>query len=118
MLTKKRLLCLDHGPAGSGSGAARWRSRFGNCDLATVTAPDAALAAAAATWVANQVHCRADIQPTLDKLSGIAGISGAIIIKDDAVGLVGNLPKLIRHHDTELKDKISRDRRSMLIDEF
>jgi len=86
---------------------------FGNCDLATVTAADAALADAAATWAANQVHCRADIQPTLDKLSRLAGISGAIIIKDDAVGLVGNLPKLIRHHDAGLKDKISRDRRSM-----
>jgi ApbE superfamily uncharacterized protein (UPF0280 family) len=69
---------------------------FGECDLATIVAKDAALADAAATQAANLVKTVDDIDPTLEKISAIEGVEGVMIVKDSRVGLAGKLPPLIK----------------------
>lgn len=68
----------------------------GACDLAAVVAEDAALADAAATQAANLVHTVGDINPALERIVGIAGINGVLIVKQNKVGMVGDLPRLVK----------------------
>jgi ApbE superfamily uncharacterized protein (UPF0280 family) len=70
---------------------------FGDCDLATVVSRDAALADAAATLAANLVKRPEDIAPTLDRVGEIPGVIGVVLVKADQVGLIGDLPKLVRN---------------------
>jgi ApbE superfamily uncharacterized protein (UPF0280 family) len=79
---------------------------FGNCDLATVTSKDAALADAAATLACNLVKTSADIPRVLERIVNITGILGVLLIKDEQVGVAGDLPELIKHKDTQLFNKI------------
>jgi len=81
---------------------------LGDCDLACVVSADAALADAAATLAANLVTRPADIDSALECVSGIKGIKGVLIVKDDRVGMVGTLPELVRHNDPAFYDKITR----------
>jgi len=83
---------------------------LGDCDLATVVAADAALADAAATRAANLVKCPADVDAALEAVGAINGVAGALIVKDDRVGLIGDLPPLAANRDAELKLKVTRDR--------
>ena len=69
---------------------------LGQCDLATVVAKDAALADAAATQAANLVRTVDDVDAALQRIAGIEGIAGVVIVKDDRIGLAGRLPQLIR----------------------
>jgi len=85
---------------------------FGDCDLATVVAPDAALADAAATLACNLVNSAEDIPRVLARIAELSGISGVLIIKADKVGMAGDLPGLVRHSDPSLLKKISKDTRS------
>lgn len=85
---------------------------FGNCDLVTVTAKDAALADAAATHACNQVKTVDDIGPVLTLVSTITGIQGILIIKGDRIGISGNLPNLIKLSDQNFKSKITHDANS------
>lgn len=80
----------------SSSGRMGHSMSLGQCDLATVVAGDAALADAAATQAANLVRTKQDINPTLERIQGIAGIHGVLIVKADRVGLSGKLPRLIK----------------------
>lgn len=80
---------------------------FGDCDLATVVSKDAFLADAAATQVCNCVKQISDIQNTLEMAMKINGITGVLIIKDDKVGLAGNLPDIVKNVDPDLKNKIA-----------
>ena len=82
---------------------------FGQCDLATATARDAALADTAATMACNMVSAQDDIQPTLKVVMKIPGISGILIIKDNKIGMAGDLPELIRHNDPRFIDKVTRE---------
>jgi len=85
---------------------------FGDCDLVTVFSKDGALADAAATLGGNLVRSGEDIEPALNRLIGIEGVIGAIIIRDDKFGSVGAVPELIRTEDPDLISKISRDDQS------
>jgi ApbE superfamily uncharacterized protein (UPF0280 family) len=85
---------------------------FGQCDLATVVSADGALADAAATLACNLVKSRQDISAVLERVSGLSGIQGVLIIKGDRIGLAGDLPELIRHHDPAFPGKITMDARS------
>ncbi len=85
---------------------------LGKCDLATVVARSAALADAAATLAANSVCKESDIDPTLEKISTIPGIDGALIIKNTKIGMVGDLPELVKQRDSDFLLKITRDRHS------
>ncbi|MCP4258445.1 MAG: UPF0280 family protein [Planctomycetes bacterium] len=80
----------------SSSGQMGHSKSLGNCDLATVVAEDAALADAAATQAANLVKEEEDVNPALQSIAAIEGIEGVLIVKNDRVGLAGNLPPLIK----------------------
>lgn len=69
---------------------------LGNCDLATVVAKDAALADAAATQAANLVHSVEDVDAALERIAGIDGIDGVLIVKAERVGLAGTLPQIVK----------------------
>jgi ApbE superfamily uncharacterized protein (UPF0280 family) len=78
---------------------------FGDCDLATIVSRDGALADAAATLAGNSVKTGDDVEPTLQKVMAIAGIEGVLIIKDDRVGVAGDLPPLVACADPRFAGK-------------
>ncbi|MHC4694144.1 MAG: UPF0280 family protein [Planctomycetota bacterium] len=80
----------------SSSGQMGHSESLGECDLATVVAQDAALADAAATQAANFVRTVEDVDSTLERIAGIEGIDGVLIVKDDRIGLSGQLPPLVK----------------------
>jgi ApbE superfamily uncharacterized protein (UPF0280 family) len=80
----------------SSSGKMGHSTSLGACDLATVVAKDAALADAAATQAANLVNSEEDVNPALQRIAAIEGIDGVVIVKNEKVGLAGNLPPLIK----------------------
>ena len=80
----------------SSSGKMGHSLSFGRCDLATVVAKDAALADAAATLAANLVKTVTDVEPALNQIVSIEGISGVMIVKDGHAGLAGKLPTLVK----------------------
>jgi ApbE superfamily uncharacterized protein (UPF0280 family) len=80
----------------SSSGRMGRSTSLGQCDLATVVATDAALADAAATQAANLVKSVDDVDAALERIAGIEGVAGAVIVKDDRVGLAGRLPRLVK----------------------
>ncbi len=86
---------------------------FGNCNLATVFSKNAALADSAATHACNSVKKQKDVNPTLEKIMKIPEISGLLIIKDEYIGLAGELPELIKVADSKLADKITIDKNSL-----
>lgn len=88
---------------------------FGACDLATVVAPDAALADAAATLLCNSVRSRADLEVALERVVGIPGIRGALAVVGEALGIKGNLPKLVPGASADTTRKITRDPRAGLM---
>jgi hypothetical protein len=69
---------------------------LGQCDLATVVAKDAALADAAATLAANLVKAVCDVEPALNQMVSIEGVSGVMIVKNGHVGLAGKIPPLVK----------------------
>ena len=81
---------------------------FGDCDLATVVAVTGALADAAATRACNSVRSVGDIEPALESVIAIPGVRGAVIVKDGAVGLIGELPELVRNSDRRTGHKTTR----------
>jgi ApbE superfamily uncharacterized protein (UPF0280 family) len=80
----------------SSSGTMGHSMSLGKCDLATVVARDGALGDAAATLGANCVRTADDVDAALKRLESIEGISGALIVKDDRIGMVGTLPPLVK----------------------
>ncbi|MBN2559325.1 MAG: UPF0280 family protein [Phycisphaerae bacterium] len=80
----------------SSSGTMGHSMSLGACDLATVVAPDAALADAAATLAANLVKTVDDVDAALERIAALEGVQGVLIVKDDRVGLAGRLPRLVR----------------------
>ncbi|MCF8032710.1 MAG: UPF0280 family protein [Desulfarculaceae bacterium] len=68
-------LCL-----GTSSGTVGHSLSLGKADAATVKAPDGALADAAATALGNRVHSARDLEAALDWVSGVPGVSGALIV--------------------------------------
>lgn len=77
------------------SGTVGHSLSLGRADAAMVLAPDAALSDAAATAAANRVQAPEDIQKALHFVSGIPGIAGALLVKDDRLGAWGAI-KLCR----------------------
>jgi len=80
----------------SSSGKMGHSQSLGQCDLAVAVASDAALADAAATAAANLVTTLEDVDPTLDRIVAITGVAGVMVVKEDRVGLAGDLPKLVK----------------------
>ena len=96
----------------SSSGTMGHSLSFGRADLATVVAPDGALADAAATLAGNLVKGAEDIEDALNRVCGIPGVMGALIVVGDRIGLKGTLPPLVKIGDREFTAKITRDGRS------
>ena len=80
----------------SSSGRMGHSMSLGQCDLATVVAKDAALADAAATQAANLVTTDADVDRALECIAAIEGVDGVVIVRDERVGLAGDLPRLAK----------------------
>ena len=84
---------------------------LGNCNLATVFAKSAALADAAATKACNMVKKEEDIQKALNAISTIPGITGLVIIKDEKIGIAGEVPEIVSNADPDMMNKITRSLR-------
>ena len=64
---------------------------FGKADAVTVISNSVLLADAAATAVGNIINTRKDIEQGLIYAQKIKGVKGVVIIKDDKMGLWGNI---------------------------
>jgi len=93
----------------SSSGRLGHSLSFGDCDLATVVAGDAALADAAATLAANLVRRESDLPRALERVAGLPGVRGLLLVKGRKVGVAGRLPRLVRNAGERCDLKISRD---------
>jgi ApbE superfamily uncharacterized protein (UPF0280 family) len=72
---------------------------LGRSDAAVVFADDVALADAAATALGNMVKSedRPIVENALESVSHVNGVSGAIVVIGDKVGLWGNVPNMTRN---------------------
>ena len=64
---------------------------MGKADAVTVLSYSAALADAAATAIGNTIHTKDDIKKGLKLAQKIAGVIGLVIIKDDHIGIWGEI---------------------------
>jgi len=80
----------------SSSGKMGHSMSLGQCDLATVVAREAALADAAATMAGNLVQTVSDVNRAVERIAAIEGVDGVLIVKDDRIGLAGQLPSLVK----------------------
>jgi ApbE superfamily uncharacterized protein (UPF0280 family) len=64
---------------------------YGKADAVIVTSKSTVLADAAATAIGNLIVQSSDISKGVEFAKGIDGLAGAVIIKDDDVGLWGNI---------------------------
>lgn len=85
---------------------------FGTCDLATVVAPEAALADSAATLICNRICSDENLETVLNEAGALGGIRGILAVKDGKIGIWGNLPELIRNLDNATTAKVTRDKDS------
>ncbi|TKB09265.1 UPF0280 family protein [Desulforhopalus sp. IMCC35007] len=81
---------------------------FGDCELATVVAKEAALADSAATLVCNRISAETDVEQVLDEVGRLGGIRGILVVNNNRVGLWGKLPQLVRNQDSQTLQKITR----------
>ena len=93
----------------SSSGTMGHSLSLGRCDLATVTARDASLADAAATLAANLVRAPADIDSALERIAGIEGVDGVLLVQGDRLGIAGRPGELVANRDPELTLKVTKD---------
>jgi len=73
------------------SGTVGHSLSFGEADAVTVFSPSTTLADAAATSIANRVSSARDIAQALEYARSIAGLKGVAIIKDDKMGIQGDV---------------------------
>jgi len=94
-LSNKLYLKIDSYKTGMGvctsSGTVGPSFSMGRADAVTVLSHSATLADAAATAIGNIIQTSADIKKGLNMAQTIDGIIGVVIIKDDRVGLWGEI---------------------------
>ncbi len=73
------------------SGTVGHSLSHGQADAVVVLAKSATLADAAATAIGNRVVSADDITPGIDFARGVGGLSGVVIIKDDNLGVWGEV---------------------------
>ncbi|MFC2035141.1 UPF0280 family protein [Chloroflexota bacterium] len=73
------------------SGTVGHSLSFGTADAVVVLAPSTSLADATATAIGNLVTEPCDIPNGIELAQGISGLKGVIIIKDDQLGVFGQL---------------------------
>lgn len=64
---------------------------FGKADAAIVISPSGALADAAATELGNRVSGPDDMESALGWALSVTGVTGAVVIKGEAIGIKGNV---------------------------
>ena len=64
---------------------------MGRCDLAAVLSGSSISADAAATAIANSVKNIEDVEKTLDRYRCFDSILGILIVKDDRIGIWGEI---------------------------
>lgn len=90
------------------SGTVGHSLSFGKADAVVVLAEDAVLSDAIATGIGNLILQSQDIPYGIERARDISGISGIVIIKDDEMGVWGNL-KLCRTNIDASGSLISQD---------
>jgi hypothetical protein len=73
------------------SGTVGHSLSFGCADAAVILSSSAALADAAATAVANEIHGPEDIPKGIERARAIEGVTGAAIIVGDQLGAYGEV---------------------------
>jgi hypothetical protein len=73
------------------SGTVGHSLSFGTADAVIALSRSAALADAAATAIGNKVKAADDIDMAIEQAQAIEGLVGAVIIKDDKIGMWGNV---------------------------
>ena len=83
----------DDTPLGicTSSGTVGHSLSYGKADAVTVIAKSTALADAAATAIGNLIKAQADIPKGIEFAKSIEGLKGILIIKDDNLGLWGDV---------------------------
>ena len=92
----------------SSSGVMGHSRSFGAADLVSVVAKSAAVADAAATAICNRVKTAGDIEPTLAVAMDLVGVDGVLIVVDGKIGMIGDLPELVRQDDSAADRKITK----------
>lgn len=64
---------------------------FGIADAALIVAESAILADAAASFLGNQIHSQADIEPALQSLQTITGVWGGVVVLGEHLGAWGEV---------------------------
>jgi len=95
------VISKDNSPLGIGTSSGKTVQivSFGEADSVTVIAENAALADAAATAVCNAVtgsHIQRSVFKGLERARSIKGVKAAIIVREGYVGLIGELPRIVR----------------------
>lgn len=87
----------DKMPCGicTSSGTVGHSKSFGVADAVVVLARQASLADAAATAIGNKVSSRESVKEAIDFAQSIPALSGVVIIKDDVLGVWGEI-ELVR----------------------
>lgn len=75
----------------SSSGVFGHSLSLGKADVVTIVAKDALLADAYATGICNLIQSKEDIAPVTERIQQWPGISGAVLIKEEKLGIFGNL---------------------------
>lgn len=96
----------------SSSGRMGHSRSLGNCDIVTVFSKSGALADAAATLACNMIKTENDIQSTVDHILKLKGISGIFAVKNDKIGIGGEVPELIKNSDPDIAGKVTKDLKS------
>jgi len=83
----------DETPLGvcTSSGTIGHSRSFGRADATVVVSKSTALADAAATGVCNLIKVKGDIVEGIEYAKGIDGLQGVLIVKDDKLGVWGDL---------------------------
>ncbi len=86
------------------SGTVGHSVSLGQADAVVISAEEASIADAVATSVANEVKgagIESSVKKGLDKADDIGEIRGCLIIRENQVGLVGDLPEILTTRDGE-----------------
>ncbi|MFH1126625.1 MAG: UPF0280 family protein [archaeon] len=81
---------------------------FGDCDLATVFSKSGSISDASATALCNRVKKEEDIDSALNWVIALKGVEGALVIKNDKIGMIGTIPEMIRTGDKKIREKVTR----------
>jgi hypothetical protein len=81
---------------------------LGNCTLATVSAPDASLADAAATLAGNLSRDPVSAREAAERIAELPGVRGVLILIEDSVAMAGELPELVPCDDSRIRTRVLR----------